>query len=262
MGDDNNICVVYFLASVGIQIKERKLIMRKNYTNALKSSIEEGTQITNNVIESIIDTTMNDGFAKNFPIIGTLISALKLTFSLADRIYLQKVLAFIKSINDGLVSEEDRENYIKHFKNDEKIAKEAEYVFIELERKRDKTNCKYMGMLYLEYIRGSIDYLEFARYCSILDLTLPGDMEFLEMNSFVRVSDNFPNPIVLRLAGLGLMSVRLVEPPQSGFGALVTNFEKALSEKEYKATSFAITLISILFWNNSVKQHLVGEDAN
>ena len=87
---------------------------------------------------------------------------------------------FIESVNDNNLTKEEIEQHINNFNNDSE--KELEYIVIMLDRQSEVDQSDLLGKLYVSYIRGRINWLEFRQYANVIDRLLPGDID--KLNDF------------------------------------------------------------------------------
>jgi len=64
-------------------------------------SISEIAKISTDISEITLDSIMEDGILKDFPFISTVVSIIKTTQNVRERIYAKKILLFLNSSNKG-----------------------------------------------------------------------------------------------------------------------------------------------------------------
>lgn len=86
-----------------------------------QSITEECSELVSSIAEVTLDSVLEDGLLKDIPIIASAISVYKLGTSLRERHELLKLYHFVKSLNNGVQDEEQREKYIFIFKITRKL---------------------------------------------------------------------------------------------------------------------------------------------
>ena len=83
----------------------------------------------------MLDSVLEDGLLKDIPIIASAISIYKLGTSLREWHELLKLYHFVKSLNNGMQDEKQREKYILNFQNNQKTRnKELAYLMVVLDK--------------------------------------------------------------------------------------------------------------------------------
>ncbi len=81
------------------------------------------------LLEVGLDMLIDDGVLKEIPFISTTIGAYKIGKSIREIFHIKKLAVFIQEINKGIVSEEQRNDYIQKIENDpSKMKNELEYI--------------------------------------------------------------------------------------------------------------------------------------
>lgn len=119
--------------------------MKNDLSFSMSQSItEECSELVSSIAEVTLDSVLEDCLLKDIPIIASAISVYKLGASLRERHELMKLYYFVKSFNNGMQDEEQREKYILNFQNDQKIRnKELAYLMVVLDKyiNLDKPQC-------------------------------------------------------------------------------------------------------------------------
>lgn len=77
--------------------------LTKDFKNSLIASAEDGIK---DCIELGIDSFLEDGVLKEFPIVSTIVSGLRFAKNIYDRNLLKQTLIFIDELNNGTVSKD------------------------------------------------------------------------------------------------------------------------------------------------------------
>lgn len=187
------------------------------------------------------------------PLVSYAVSLLKIADYARNRWLLRKIAQFLKSASQNQLSEEERAKALRHFTQDEKTqGEELDYVIQILDRYLEEDKSGLLALVYIEFIKGSIDLPLFKTYAEVINRFLPGDLESLEQGECEFDSyETIPEPY-LRLASMGLMQKinRIISDtlrmpnPQFNSGFTIPPFE---SGGTFKYTSLGIRLFSIFF---------------
>lgn len=215
-----------------------------NLSFSMSQSItEECSELVSSIAEVTLDSVLEDGLLKDIPIIASAISIYKLGTSLRERHELLKLYHFVKSLNNGMQDEEQREKYILNFQNDQKIRnKELAYLMVVLDKYINLDKPKMLAKIYLSYLNGEITWNEVMKYSEVIDRLLPGDVELLAVG--IRENVNYQNVDdgILRLVALGLM---VSFPDKTEYN----NHTIAIADgrdQNYMWTKFGETFVNIL----------------
>ena len=136
--------------------------------NGAKDILSEMGEIT---IDAIID---NDAI-NQIPIIGTLRSLYKITNSVSDYLFIQKLLKFLQEL--GEVSEQDKNDIKIRIQSDSKYRDKVGDHLLEIINKIDDTDKpRYIAKLFRAYIDNKIDLNEFFKYSQIINRSFLPDL--------------------------------------------------------------------------------------
>jgi len=184
--------------------------IRSSIVESIKS--EQLKNISYDIGEIIIYSTLEDGFLKNIPIIGTLININKGRLSIQDRIFSKKILSFLLKLRD--ISESDRIKAINKIESSkqEKV-KVGEKILFLINKTDDHIKAEMIGILFSDFIKEILGYEEFKRCSEIINKTyledllwfIESDVEILSMEeaSDVISSGLFELPFSLKVVNLG-----------------------------------------------------------
>lgn len=208
------------------------------------SLTEEVSSCVGEFLEIGIDSLLEDGLTKDIPFLSTITSIYKIGNTIRERHHLKKLAVFLNEINRGAADEETRKSYREKFASKKEYRNsELEYVTIVLDHYIDFDKPGVLARLYLAYLDGTIDWIEFKKYAEVIDRFLPGDAKVL-INSG---SDHLPadqNIIdsVLRLLSMGVVSQNVgVEVTDDGEGAI-----SLMNAEGYRFTHFGNKLKLII----------------
>lgn len=228
----------------------------KSLSVAFGESIKEiSVEVVSDYAEIALDSVLEDGLLKDFPIISTVVALFKVGSSVLDRHNLKKLYIFLNEINKGIATEEKRENYKEKFKANDKFRNsEIEYLLVLINRYISYDKPQMLAKLYMAYLDEVIMWEEFAMYSEIIDRFL-----LLDCNYLITETDTTTVPrnmvgveAILRLVALGLMTEVANKQllTNDGHGGLAMSWSGLAqfhnSDKVYKRTEFGEKLAQIL----------------
>lgn len=197
-----------------------------------KSLTSEVANCMSNLLETGLDSVLEDGILKDIPFISTIISLYKIGNSLHDRHNIKKLAAFVDEINARIADEGKRESYRKKFSDNKRFHEELEYLLILIDRYIGFQKPRMLGRLFLSYQDKLLTWNELAQYAQIIDRFLPGDYLTLCNTALENVTlEDDRIDAVLRLSSMGLVSQDVVSIPK-----MVDGMEEVSA-----TTGFAIT---------------------
>lgn len=208
--------------------------MDKSLSVSLGESLtSEVATCMSNLLETGLDSVLEDGTLKDIPFISTIISLYKIGNNLHDRHNIKKLAAFVDEINAEIADEGKRESYRKkfienkHFRN-----QELEYLLILIDRYIGFQKPRMLSRLFLAYQDKLLTWNELAQYAQIIDRFLPGDYLTLCNTALENVTlEDDRIDSVLRLSSMGLVSQDVVS-----ISKMVDGMEEVSA-----TTGFAIT---------------------
>ena len=208
------------------------------------SLTEEVSDFVGEFIEIGIDSMMDDGLTKDIPFLSTFTSIYKIGKTIRERHHLKKLAVFLNEINQGAANKEQRKSYREKFATKGKYRdSELEYVTIVLDHYIDFDKPGILAKLYLAYLDGMIDWIEFKKYAEVIDRFLPGDATILinTAGDYLPADQNTIDS-VLRLLSMGVVSQNVgVEVTDDGEGAI-----SLMNAEGYRFTLFGNKLKLII----------------
>lgn len=211
--------------------------MAKNeLTEGLKKSLKEETIASiAPILDGGIACLTDIAILSKIPFISTVNNFYHLGKSIKDYYDYKKLYKFIESVNTNNLTEEEIEQHISNFNDSEK---ELEYIVIMLDRQSEVDQSDLLGKLYVSYIRGRINWIEFRQYANVIDRLLPGDIEKLYEFHFkepIELDTKVIESSILRLQGLGLIISYLDDNEVIDENVIFATSNEAY----YKETAFA-----------------------
>lgn len=160
-----------------IKMNMNKNILAESFHKSIK---DNAINAAGGLIETGLDTVIDNELLKSVPFVSTAISLYRIGTTVRERHHLIKLLTFIEEIIAGTADSAKREKYIREFEeNMEFREKELNYIIIILDRYINQNKTKWLARLYLAYLDEIITLREFMVYSEVIDALLPGDEEFL-----------------------------------------------------------------------------------
>lgn len=119
-----------------------------------------------------IDSCLESGILEDIPFVNVLYKLGNIAVSIRERHFLQKTLVFIQEINDGNVSDVDRDQHKKRLEsNPKKMEKELGYILVSIDRHLQSVKSKILARFYAAYLDSSskYDWVDFCILSEILD---------------------------------------------------------------------------------------------
>ncbi len=192
------------------------------------------------VIAPLADATISifseNKIISSIPFVSTIVNVYHLGKAFWDLKYYRDIVKFIDGVNSKNVTKEEINEHIKKFQNN--IDKELEYILIILDKQTEEDNANILAKLYVSYIRGNIDWIEFRKYANVVDRLLPNDLEKLYMfdsKEPIELDDKNLDDSILRLQGLGLITSYLTNDKVNAETLIL----QTSNESNYIKTNFA-----------------------
>ena len=145
------------------------------------SLFSDSTDILGDIAELGIDSLLDDGLFKDFPIVGFLIGVTKTAQNIHDRNLLRQTLNFIKQFNSGKIDTEKLEKYRNEINsNNKKAEEELGRVLIILNNNVELQKSTMLANLFRNYVNEKISWLEFCEFSEIVRMLFISDIECLK----------------------------------------------------------------------------------
>lgn len=148
------------------------------FQNSLFSNIADSIP---DIAEFGIDSILDEGILKDFPLMSTLVGVKNVAQNLHDRNLLRQTLAFVKELNNGQLDEKKKEKYKKIIdENPKKAEAELGRVLIILNQNIELSKSKILAAIFQEYINENIDWKTFCEFSEITRMFFVDDIYDLE----------------------------------------------------------------------------------
>lgn len=166
------------------------------------SKNKELMPVLENIGEYTIDYFIKDDQIKNFPIIGTALSALRFVGNISDRIFLSKLKAFI----DNVEINSDWKNKYSDEEECNKISKKILYIVDSCD---DDDKLKLIGKVFNKYVKQEINQMEFYYIADIITKSFfPYLKEIKEIDSNHRIKNDgtqYDIDVIAHLLSIGVL---------------------------------------------------------
>jgi len=158
--------------------------------------------------EVAFDSFMNNGIAKDIPILGSLVGLYKSGINIKEHIFHKKIEGLINNISE--ITEEELLSFNSQFDNDPDYrVRVAEHLTIVIDRLDDLEKTKLLAKAFSGFIKRKINFEQFRRIARSIERCMIEDLK--EVHNFERANDAF-SEITYELAASGL--IQLVQLPQ------------------------------------------------
>ena len=145
-----------------------------SYESMFESIFNMAADVKTSVIncgEDLIDLIPNNGMLNQIPIIQTISSAMQFYQKLHDENLKRQIIAFIKALNEGMVTDDEIKRHGEALKKDHRrFIKEMHVILFYLSDIIDTEKAVLEGKFYSAYIRRK-DNVTFDVFCELCDIT-------------------------------------------------------------------------------------------
>ncbi|MFN3194527.1 MAG: hypothetical protein ACE364_01080 [Chlorobiota bacterium] len=217
---------------------DKKEYLKNNLENIFEKEIM-GSSIIDLFADSqelVIDSLLEDGLAKDIPIVGTVIKLSRIAFTVKDRFTAKKILKFIFSIKN--TTEDQRKNFLIKLEENESYGQEATSVLLmSLDRFDSIYKATLYGKLLIEVVNNNITIDEFKRYSYIIEKIFLNDL--FHLKEFEKdKSKEYDITIAESLSQFGLLKV-------ASFGGLTWEGGIENNSEKYALTNLGSKLLEL-----------------
>jgi hypothetical protein len=141
-----------------------------NLSQSLEQTIKDTDlqDVTIDLAETFTDAILKDGIVKDIPIFGTIVGLTKSVINLRDRLFLKKIIYFLKNLN-SIPKGARHEMISKIDGSDEYKIKVGEKLLYIIDKCEDHKSADNIGKLFCAFLDNAITYADFLRGASIID---------------------------------------------------------------------------------------------
>lgn len=107
---------------------------------------ESLADLLGNISETTLDSFLEEGLLRDIPVIGALTGIIKAGRDIRDRLFLRKIIVFLKGVSESSV--EERARFVAHFDSDEKRLEFGQAILMLLDRSEDMKKPSVDGQNY------------------------------------------------------------------------------------------------------------------
>lgn len=179
-----------------------------NFEDSLLETLM-GSDLSNSLIEfseNNLDLITENETIKTIPILNTIVGAGKTLIQVRERIFLKKVLFFLKQLDK--TSAYERDLFIKqHFKTQKDKNKLCNSLIEILDRLDDSAKSELIGKIFLKFLKGEIDEGTMYRSFKVVDRTYLSDLITLEyFERYQSMGKEIPWLVLSELLSQGLLT--------------------------------------------------------
>ncbi|HHC6465829.1 TPA: hypothetical protein ACN36C_004572 [Vibrio parahaemolyticus] len=177
----------------------------------LKSSDLQGT--ASGLAEVALDTFIDEGIARDIPIIGTLFGMANTVSTVRDHLFLKKIVTFLTELSS--VDMKQRAKMLANIENDEKYkTKVGEKLLFILDRCDDYEKAQLIAKLFCAFVNEEIKYDDFLRCSAIIERVFLTDIyDFVDSTWDYIETDNAPHLLNTGLVDLSIPDFTVEENP-------------------------------------------------
>jgi hypothetical protein len=180
----------------------------KDYSNSLEETLKDSNiqNISVGLAEVVLDTLIDDGIAKDIPIIGTVVGLGKAVLGIKERLFLKKIIYFLSELSS--IPANKRKQMIDKINSSAKfrVCVGEKLLFI-IDRCEDHEKAQFIARMFAAFICQKISYEDFLRSASIIDRIMLKDLIW-----FVAQKDDwFVYEELDDLINTGLFNIKVVD---------------------------------------------------
>lgn len=186
--------------------------------------------------EESIDALIDNEALKVIPFMKTGIALCKAGIQVRDKYLLKQTFKFVRTFNDGTISEDKLKTYQEKLcENPQQAKREVEHILVLLDsHKRDNQSAR-LAKFYQAYVKGAIDWNKFCELAEANLRIFESDFNILcEINRQGSMKNDYQGS---RLASVGLVSVSTIS---------VLSSTPGLENNTYSLSSFGKTFLQHL----------------
>lgn len=160
-----------------------------NCSSALEKTIknENLQNVVEGLGEFLIDSNLNEGLLKEIPILSTIVGVAKSGISVADRLFLKKLVFFLNEVKD--IPKDTREKMINNIDKSEKFKiKVGEKLMYIIDKCEDHEKSRLIAILFKSFINGGLDYDDFLKSSKVIENATVEDLMWFVKNDWERLT--------------------------------------------------------------------------
>lgn len=149
----------------------------KEYSNSLEETLKDSNlqNVSTGLAEVVVDRLIDEGIAKDIPIIGTVVGLGKIALGIKERLFLKKIIYFISELKN--ISPKNRKHLVDKINSSGKFRVDVgEKLLFIIDRCEDHEKAQYIARMFAAFICEKISYEDFLRSASIIDRIMLEDL--------------------------------------------------------------------------------------
>jgi len=158
----------------------------KDCSKSLEQTLKDSNlhNISINNVEVILDGLLEDGIAKDIPIIGSVIGVGKVAVGIRETLFLKKIIYFISELSE--IPQSKRKELIEEIDDSKKYrTKIGEKLLFIIDKCDDHDTAQIIAKLFAAFLREELTYDDFLRAVSIIE-----NVFIQDLNWFVKQDGN------------------------------------------------------------------------
>jgi hypothetical protein len=161
------------------------MISKNNESNkAFSEMLSTSGQVIKDLTEVGIDNFMNEGLAKDIPVLNIAHGVYKFFSGFQYYFFIKKYKAFLQPLQSGNIIEEQKEMFLaKHESDPDFIRNLIEQLIITIDRHQTEQKSIYLGQILISFVKGEITFEEYNYFLYSLD-SIHSYVGFERLNDF------------------------------------------------------------------------------
>jgi hypothetical protein len=137
--------------------------------------------------ETLTDAVMEEGLARDIPIVGTVVGLAKTGVQIKDRLFLKKIIVFLAELRE--IPTNKREEMISRIDKSGKYRiKIGEKLLYILDKCEDHQKAQLIAVLFKAFIEEEIDYSEYLKATKVIENAIFEDLEWFIQHDWEELS--------------------------------------------------------------------------
>lgn len=215
----------------------------KDFNLTLLDSDLKGISV--DMTESILDSALEDGLAKDIPVLRSIVAIIQTTKNISGYLFFKKILSFLQGIDDidPVKRREMIEQIDRSSKDSIKVGERLIYI---IDKSEDHTKSYYIGRLFRAFVNKEISYPIFLKCAKAVDMANLYDLrEFITQCDDSTLSNNdYSNYITIGVVSLfDSESIRLFDSSLVGVMLSVGKLYPRINEVGFKIKQILLPVI-------------------
>lgn len=210
------------------------------------------------VADIALDSITEDELILKIPIVGLIVGLYKTTVSIRDRIFLAKMISFLKQLEG--VSSIEKVKFVQKINTEPKFKKRVgENLLLIIEKLDDIEKADLLAKVFCEYMVGRIDFVKWQRFANIISNTLL--YHILKLPEYYQNNlEDIDSSTLQELYNVGLVSLAFNEYAPFVKNKTSIEFIKILFPKEKDIYSIPLVLPFASIYENELYWKIIEKE--